>query len=475
MNGIRARLLLLVGFTTAPLFLFLVHQGLEERRRARAREWVEAHRLARLFAVEHARAVGDARQLLLVLAQGPALRRGDAAVSAAVLRRIRAESPHYEGLLMVDSDGAVIATPGAGDLATEGRALLETADSAPFAVGPIRRGSVAPFPSLTVAHAVPSAPRATRLVARLSMSWIVRHAAAADLDPLTTVTLWDSSGRILLSYPDSEGYVGRDASHTELWRVMQRSGGEGSAEAVGGDGVPSLFGFTRLEPGGAFLSLGIPTHVAFAELRRLERRNLVVLVLVTALAAGIATFAAERVVRLFGRLQRFAERDPLTGLVNRRRLLEIGEEELRRARRFGHPLAALMIDLDHFKQVNDRLGHGTGDEVLREVARRVQLAVRGTDVPARYGGEEFAVLLPETALQTAVEAAERIRSVVAAAPAQTRRGPVVVTLSAGAAVLTDPTHSLRQLLGDADAALYAAKRAGRNRVSVGPPACVAND
>ena len=176
----------------------------------------------------------------------------------------------------------------------------------------------------------------------------------------------------------------------------------------------------------------------------------------------------ERLVRLFGRMERMAERDALTGLPNRRRLFEVGQDEYRRARRYLHPLAAVMIDVDHFKAVNDRLGHGAGDDVLREVARRLQATLRATDLAARYGGEEFAVLLPETTLETAREAAERIRLAVGEAPIKTRRGPANVTLSAGVAVLDEQMQELKALLEAADAALYAAKGAGRNRVSTAP-------
>jgi diguanylate cyclase (GGDEF)-like protein len=129
-------------------------------------------------------------------------------------------------------------------------------------------------------------------------------------------------------------------------------------------------------------------------------------------------------------------------------------------------MAALMLDLDRFKLVNDRYGHGAGDDVLREVARRIQATVREIDLPARYGGEEFAVLLPETGIEKAQEVAERIRLAVGSSPIGTRRGRLPVTLSAGVAVLDPEGGDLGALFEAADAALYAAKAAGRDRVSV---------
>jgi diguanylate cyclase (GGDEF)-like protein len=315
-------------------------------------------------------------------------------------------------------------------------------------------------------------------MARQEIRWVASEFAVAGLDPLTRATLWDPAGRILFRHPDPEGFLGRDASTSEVWRAIRATGGEGTAEAEGGDGVRRLYGFTRLngesEEQEIVISIGVPTDVAFAGLRRLERRNLIILSLVTVLGAVIAWLGGERLVELFGGMQRMAERDALTGLANRRRLLAFGQEESRRARRFGHPLAALMLDLDRFKQVNDRHGHGAGDDVLREVARRIQANVREIDLPARYGGEEFAVLLPETGLEMAREAAERIRLAVAGAPIPTRAGPLPVTLSAGVAAIErdGASGSLTSLLEAADAALYAAKAAGRNRVATAPAATI---
>ena len=474
-SGVRVRLVLLVGLAIGPLFLFTVYQGVEQRRRAAVRERAEARRLVLLFAAEHGRVVADARQILFVLAQAPAVRRANPAECATLFRDVLAASTQYENLLLADLQWAVTAAAHPAELDAEDRALLTRAAASTSAAGPVRLPSGATVPTVSVAYAVPtngSAPR-TVLLVKQQLRWVEHEFAVAGLGPLTRVTLWDASGRILFRHPDPERYLGRDASWSQVWKAMRATGGEGTAEATGGDGVRRLYGFTRLgtEADGAelFLSLGVPTDVAFADLRRLERRNLLALALVTALAVGVTWLAGDRLLgRLFGRMQAMAERDSLTGLANRRRLLAVGQEEQRRARRFAHPLAALMLDLDRFKLVNDRHGHGAGDDVLREVGRRILATVRETDLPARYGGEEFAVLLPETDLETAREAAERIRLAVADAPIATRRGPLSVTLSAGVAVLGPEDRDLAALFDAADAALYAAKTGGRNRVAVAP-------
>jgi diguanylate cyclase (GGDEF)-like protein len=167
-----------------------------------------------------------------------------------------------------------------------------------------------------------------------------------------------------------------------------------------------------------------------------------------------------------GQLRLLAITDSLTGLTNRRRLMERGEEEVRRAKRFRHPLAVLVIDIDHFKRINDTWGHGTGDRAIKAVAEVCVATVREVDIVGRLGGEEFAIVLPETDLATAGGVAERLRRAVESAPVDTGDGTLLsLTASIGVAILAGQA-SFDDLLSRADAAMYAAKRSGRNRVGV---------
>jgi diguanylate cyclase (GGDEF)-like protein len=184
----------------------------------------------------------------------------------------------------------------------------------------------------------------------------------------------------------------------------------------------------------------------------------------------IASFSIENAMNR-ARLRRSGFTDVLTGWHNRRYLQARIKEELARARRDRSNLVCLMLDVDHFKQVNDTWGHAAGDAVLRDVAQRIESQVRASDVTARYGGEEFVILLPRTSGDEALQLAERVRGTVAAAPVGLPNGGSVdVTVSIGIANLApDADDNDFKSLGDAliaraDVALYSAKAAGRDRV-----------
>lgn len=170
--------------------------------------------------------------------------------------------------------------------------------------------------------------------------------------------------------------------------------------------------------------------------------------------------------RLHGLVKTQATTDELTGLANRRRFMEALTLELKRAERFGSPLALVLADLDDFKLVNDRFGHNVGDDVLRSVGDVFRRTLRDVDLPARLGGEEFAVLLPETDLEGAQELSERLRTAVSELELEDAQGrPLHVTASFGIAVYPQ-SHSGDELLTAADTALYRAKGRGKNRVAL---------
>ncbi|HEX2852547.1 MAG TPA: GGDEF domain-containing response regulator [Opitutaceae bacterium] len=163
-------------------------------------------------------------------------------------------------------------------------------------------------------------------------------------------------------------------------------------------------------------------------------------------------------------LRLLATRDQLTGQLNRREFDRILQEEQERALRFGHPLALVLVDIDHFKAVNDTHGHQAGDTVLREIAERLAKHVRSVDRVARFGGEEFALILVQADYEAAARVAQTICQAQERTPVKVGAITLTVTVSAGIAILPEDASTGAELISAADRALYGAKDRGRNRV-----------
>jgi diguanylate cyclase (GGDEF)-like protein len=191
-------------------------------------------------------------------------------------------------------------------------------------------------------------------------------------------------------------------------------------------------------------------------------------------AGALSLFTIWAFDRLYRRLftyqrgmEQLAGEDPLTNLPNRRQFMKAGEQTVEQVRRYGRTASLLVMDLDHFKSINDRYGHAAGDAALQAAARLLREHQRGADLSARLGGEEFGMLLPETDLTGSVAVAERVRAACDALRVQVPGGvfaPLTLTMSIGAAAFDVQDRSLDDVLRRADAALYRAKHAGRNRV-----------
>ncbi len=206
---------------------------------------------------------------------------------------------------------------------------------------------------------------------------------------------------------------------------------------------------------GGFLGIGPPVFA--------------ILVLFLILGVALAWALARTLTRLHRRVAEQAVTDPLTGLANRRYLAETLEREVDRARRFRHPISLLIIDVDDFKQINDREGHMQGDIVLEKVADVVREGIRSIDVPARYGGDELAVILVETDREGALILGERLADRMRGTEVRLREGgSMAVTISLGVATIPDSAESLDSLVDAADRALLRAKRAGKNQIRAAP-------
>ncbi len=187
---------------------------------------------------------------------------------------------------------------------------------------------------------------------------------------------------------------------------------------------------------------------------------------------GRQTGIAIENARLFKEVQKLAITDPLTGINNRGHFFTLGLQEIERNDRYRHTLSVILLDLDHFKTVNDTYGHSTGDQVLKKVTQRITEMLRKNDILGRYGGEEFTIILPETDLDAALQAAERIRAAISDQPIVIDKDiSVSLTISLGVATIAAEKSKARSaidnfenLLEEADAALYQAKNDGRNLV-----------
>jgi diguanylate cyclase (GGDEF)-like protein len=179
----------------------------------------------------------------------------------------------------------------------------------------------------------------------------------------------------------------------------------------------------------------------------------------------LASRAANAIYRVqqYSQAQHFAKTDHVTGIHNRRELFNLGELEFRRARRFSRPLSAIMLDIDHFKNVNDTYGHAKGDQVLFALAEFLKIHLREFDILGRYGGEEFVIVLPGADITNARNVAFRLRQGVQERPMV--NGTVSITVSLGVAQMSEEITDFQGLMNKADMAMYDAKRAGRNRVA----------
>lgn len=290
---------------------------------------------------------------------------------------------------------------------------------------------------------------------------------AARLKPNGSITIYRTDGITMLRSPLDESTIGKSVANTAAWRERLAAGQGGTLTQESPiDGRQRLVAFRRVGEYPLMVAVTAAVDDLFASWRT---HVLLLAVVVLGISMGFGLLGtvllraldAEAAVR--ADLHRLMLMDPLTGIGNRRHLTQRLEEEVARATRYARPLTVAFFDIDHFKRINDTLGHGVGDRVLAQVAHTLSVALRGSDHLGRFGGEEFVLLLPETPLDNALPLIERMRESMHQVQVAGLDWPI--TLSAGAAQIREGEDA-QSLMQRSDAALYRAKGSGRNRTCV---------
>ena len=521
----RGRILVLVILAALPALLLTVYSAIERRGSEERQARAELKRLVRLAAMQQLQVVEGARQMMV--ASSPILltlledRQRCTQYFASLLAQNR-KTYHSMGLFSESGDLLCNAATWRDKVYGGDRLYFRLAkETGRFAVGEYQIDRVTGQAGINFGFPVRDAQDKIRAVAfaGLDLEDLGRMAEETPLPPEGILSVIDVKGTILARKPALRERIGQKLWNPQVIEAVL-AGTEGVLEARGEDGVDWLLAHEAFakNPDGAFplrVLVTVPLNRVFAEANRALVRDLLGISLATLFLLVGVWFGAEWfMLRKFRALLRAADRmragdlnartgirhgeeelsqlahafddmagalqlreqklqeqaisDPLTGLYNRRYLNEFLPRELGRSGRNAVPVAVMLIDLDHFKRVNDSFGHEAGDIVLVAVGALLKEKVRGSDIACRYGGEEFALVLPETGEEPAARRAEDIRVAISNLGLSHARKPLgKVTASFGIALFPDHAQDTDALLRVADVALYAAKGAGRNRVVVG--------
>jgi diguanylate cyclase (GGDEF)-like protein len=520
----RARILLLVTLAALPALLLIIYEAAERRQAEERQARGEITRLVKLAALQQWQVIEGVRQMMLASAQILSDLQNDRRRCNEFFAGLLAKNRptfHSMGLFRADGELYCDGRPKLPKVNASDRPYFQTAKSTgQFAVGGYQIGRVTAQQGVNFAFPLTdSANNVTAVVfAGMELPALGKMTEDLPLPPGGILNVVDQNGIILARKPAQSGRVGDKLLNP---RAVERlfSVTQGIFEAKGADGVDRLFAHevvTRNADGGYPIRvvISVPLNQVFADANKVLIRDALGVVLATLFLLVGAWYGTELfVLQKIRALLRAADRvrsgdlkartgipygkeelgqiaqsfdemaealqhrerelreqaitDPLTGLYNRRRLDELLPRELARAQRRGEPVAVILIDLDHFKKINDKYGHETGDKVLTAVGELFRRKVRGSDIACRYGGEEFALVLHETGVEAARRRAEDLRVAIDKLDAGLPENPQVrITASLGVALFPLHGDNPDDLLRAADEALYEAKGAGRNRVFV---------
>jgi diguanylate cyclase (GGDEF)-like protein len=286
----------------------------------------------------------------------------------------------------------------------------------------------------------------------------------------TTITVMDRAGTVLARNRDAEEWVGTNVyKELRVGDMVARREGEG--EATLKDGTQLICAFTTVAAAPWFVRVGVDADFIGSLVARDVAAHYAVFLPLLLVAVAGWLWIGRDVNLLHRRTEELSLVDALTGLWNSRSLREDLAQSIQHALRGGESLCFAMLDLDDFKQYNDRFGHVAGDEALQAAARALEGAIRAADRAYRYGGEEFCILMPGSDSDGVAAVAERVRAAVSAVALHpgAQVEPVSLSISIGVAVFPDDAQSAGEIMICADAALYQAKREGKNRVVIHCP------
>jgi len=527
----RGRLAVLILITALPALGLTIVQANRERAAAENRAREEIVRLTQLAALHQDRVVESARQMLLALSQVLPEMRADTDRCQRYLAQLLSATRHrYHSVGIVSSTGLHVcnADPRVDSLDLSDRRYFQLAlATGQFAIGDYQIGRITGRPGINFAVPIVNSEEETTGVAYLALDLhnFNQGLTALSLPQYARISVIDRNGVILARHPEDRTAIGRALNLPEI-RDQVIANQRGVFEATATDGQKRLFSYADIttNPDGSIplsVLISIPVSIIHAGANRALLHNIAEIVLVTLLLIAGAWAVAERLVlrsirmviavatrirhghlgartgmrdspnelsqighsidnmaaalqerdqalgTVMHELRTQASTDALTGLHNRRQFRDILARELARAARNGSTVALVMVDLDHFKKVNDTHGHDAGDLVLRSLGALLRNSVRASDAACRFGGEEFALILPETTCGGAVQKAETVRLDVAGLDLEYDGKPLgKLSASFGVAVFPEHAGDADTLLRVADEALYAAKGAGRNRVMV---------
>ena len=299
----------------------------------------------------------------------------------------------------------------------------------------------------------------------VDLEYAQRWIAAIEVEPDDVLALVDSEGTLLARNPPLPEAIGQHTSPPPTEPPFSEVKGTATFTTTSPiDGRERIFGLSRMERFPFIVIVGFDrARVLSGWLHRAWQFGAGYIVLSALALMALRVQRATRRQREEMRL--LANTDTLTGIANRRHFVDVADREFSRARRYGHPLSVLMLDIDRFKTINDRWGHPVGDRVIQELARLTQSVIRGQDLCGRLGGDEFALILPETDSAGAQLIAERLRTRAEATDTVSGDDGTAVrfTVSIGIASLSPEDGSFDALLQRADKELYQAKQGGRNR------------